>query len=79
MVVNVGEGDDVVREFVQDHALSLPVLRDPKGRLWRQSDGRGLPANLFWSSEGRKTDVGPKTEKEWRGILAAQGCATDPI
>jgi peroxiredoxin len=78
VLVNVGEGDEVIREFVKEHDVRLPVLRDPKGRLWRRTDGRGLPANLFWSSEGKKTDVGPKAEKEWHSILASQGCATNP-
>jgi thiol-disulfide isomerase/thioredoxin len=79
VLVNVGEGDAVIREFVKEHDVRLPVLRDPKGRLWRRIDGRGLPANLFWSTERKKTDVGPKTEKEWQSILALQGCSTDRL
>ena len=75
LLVNVGEGDEVIREFVKEHSLRLPVLRDPKGRLWRRSDGRGLPANLFLSNESERTDVGPKTEKEWRSLLASRGCS----
>ena len=78
VLVNVGEGDEDIREFVKEHDVRLPVLRDPKGRLWRRTDGRGLPANLFWSSEDKRTDVGPKTEAEWRSILASQGCSTNP-
>ena len=78
VLVNVGEGDKVIAEFVKEHDVELLVLRDPNGRLWRRTDGRGLPANLFWSSEGKETDVGPKTENEWRSRLAAQGCPTNP-
>ena len=78
VLVNVGEGDEVVREFVKEHDVRLLVLRDPKGKLWRRTDGRGLPANLFWSGEGKRTDVGSKSETEWRSILASQGCSTNP-
>jgi peroxiredoxin len=74
VLVNVGEGDEIIREFVVEHDVRLPVLRDPKGRIWRRIDGRGLPANLFWSNEGKRTDVGPKTETEWRSLLASWGC-----
>ena len=78
VLVNVGEGDKVIGEFVKENDVGLRVLRDPKGRLWRQTDGRGLPANLFWSSEDKRTEVGSKTEAEWRSILASQGCSTNP-
>jgi thiol-disulfide isomerase/thioredoxin len=78
VLVNVGEDAEVIREFVKDHDVKLLVLRDPKGRLWRRTEGRGVPANLFWSNEGKKTDVGPKTESEWRSSLAAHGCSTNP-
>jgi thiol-disulfide isomerase/thioredoxin len=78
VLVNAGEDDKIIREFVKDHDVRLQVLRDPKGRLWRRTDGRGLPANLFWSSEGKRTDVGSKTEAEWRSILASQGCPAKP-
>jgi peroxiredoxin len=79
VLVNVGESDKVIRRFVEQHDVRLPVLRDPNGRLWRRTDSRGLPANLFWSSEGKRTDVGSKTEAEWRSTLASQGCSTTPI
>lgn len=75
VLVNAGESDHVIREFVKEHDVKLPVLRDPRGRLWRRTDGRGLPANLFWSNETRKADVGPKTESAWRALLASHGCS----
>ncbi len=78
VLVNVGEDDEVIEEFVKKHDVKLLVLRDPKGRFWRHTDGRGVPANLFWSNEDKKTDVGPKTETEWRSSLAAYGCSTSP-
>ena len=75
VLVNVGEGDAIIREFVETHDVELLVLRDPKGRLWRRTDGRGLPANLFWSNDGKRTDVGPKAEKEWRSLFVSHGCS----
>ena len=75
LLVNVGEADEVIRDFVKQHDVRLPMLRDPKGSVWRQADGRGLPLNLFWSNEGKSTDLGPKTEKQWRALLASQGCS----
>jgi peroxiredoxin len=72
--VNVGEGEADVAEFVGRHGIRLPVLRDPKGRVWREIDGRGLPMNLFWTQQGRRTEVGPKTADEWRRQLASFGC-----
>jgi thiol-disulfide isomerase/thioredoxin len=78
IAVNVGEGDADVAEFVEKHGVRLPILRDPKGRVWREIDGRGLPMNLFWTRETRHTDVGPKTVEEWRSQLAPHGCAEDP-
>ena len=75
VLVNVGEDDEAIREFVKEHDVRLLVLRDPKGRLWRQTDGRGLPTNLFWSNEGKTIDVGPKAEKEWRSLLTSHGCS----
>ena len=74
IAVNVGEAAADVAEFVNQHDVRLPVLRDPKGRVWREIDGRGLPVNLFWTQESRRTDVGPKTAEEWRSQLAAFGC-----
>jgi peroxiredoxin len=74
IAVNVGEDESEVAEFVKEHDILLPILRDPKGRVWREIDGRGLPMNLFWTRAGRRTDVGPKTADEWSSELAPSGC-----
>lgn len=76
--VNVGESAEVVASFVAEHGVRLPVLRDPKGRVWREVDGRGLPANLFWSAARRSTSVGPRDAAAWREWLAAHGCRASP-
>lgn len=74
IAVNVGEDESDVAEFVKEHDVTLPVLRDPKGHVWREIDSRGLPMNFFWTRESRRTDVGPKTVDAWLSELAPSGC-----
>jgi peroxiredoxin len=76
IAVNVGESEADVSAFAAQHSLKLPVLRDPKGRVWRSVDGRGLPTNLFWSQQGRRSEIGPKSEIEWQHALASFECDT---
>jgi hypothetical protein len=71
--VNTGESADVVEAFVARHGVKLAVLRDPEGRVWRDVDGRGLPANLFWSIDMRRTDVGPRDYDAWCAAFEAAG------
>jgi thiol-disulfide isomerase/thioredoxin len=71
--VNVGESPEVVARFRAEHHLELPVLLDPDGRSWRRS-AAGLPANLVWTPEGRRSDVGPKDEATWGRVLNELGC-----
>ena len=75
VLVDVGEDDAVVRSYVAEHEIELPVLRDPDGKVWNAVDGRGLPTNLFWSSVRRESDVGPRNASEWRSALASWGCS----
>lgn len=72
--VNVGEDDEIIRKFVYQYGVKLPVLRDPDGEAWRATGARGLPANLFWSEIGERVDVGSRNTMEWQSLLAAQGC-----
>ncbi len=47
-------GADTVRSWFQDHAVSgLPVLTDPKGRLARAWDARGIPMTVIIDRKGR--------------------------
>lgn len=73
-LVNVGDDEEEIRSFTEQHEIRLPLLRDPKGDVWRRVDRRGLPTNLVWSTEGRRIELGPKTESEWRALLEAVGC-----
>ena len=76
VAVNAGEGQAEVDAFLARHPLRIDVLRDPGGEVWRRLDGRGLPANVFWSARGRGADLGPKTRAQWNERLAALGCRT---
>jgi thiol-disulfide isomerase/thioredoxin len=74
VAVNVAEPRATAEAFLARHAIDLPLLRDPEGRLWRRF-ARGLPANLFWTERGRETSTGPLDAAAWRARLAALGCA----
>ena len=78
IAVNVGEEPAAIAAFVSEHGVTLPVLRDPAGDAWREIDGRGLPTNLFWSAEEKRSEVGPKSASEWSALVAPHGCETNP-
>ncbi len=75
VAVNVGEDEETLAAYLAEHPLGLTMLRDPKGRAWRRATGRGLPANLIWTSAGQRTDVGPRGEQRWRETFAELGCS----
>jgi thiol-disulfide isomerase/thioredoxin len=77
MVVNVGESTDEARRFLEREGSALPLLRDPEGAVWRTL-ARGLPANVLWTREGRRTDVGPKSPAAWRSLFQGLGCQATP-
>jgi len=72
-IVNVAESPEVIARFRESLGLTLPVLRDPDGRVWRRF-ARGLPANLTWTREGRRADQGPRDEAAWQRALGELGC-----
>jgi thiol-disulfide isomerase/thioredoxin len=72
-VVNVAESPDAIARFREAHGLALPTLRDPDGRVWRRF-ARGLPANLVWTREGRRVELGPKGDGAWQRTLSELGC-----
>jgi thiol-disulfide isomerase/thioredoxin len=75
-VVNVGEDRDEIERFLAERGLRLPVLRDPRGRAWREVSGAGLPMNLVWTRDGRRVRPGP--EADWPASLEALGCPSAP-
>jgi len=78
IAVNVGESRAQVQRYLTPLGLSLEVLRDPKGRAFREIDGRGLPLNGVWSAAERRSELGPLTASAWRERLEALGCARAP-
>jgi thiol-disulfide isomerase/thioredoxin len=72
-VVNVAESQGAIARFREAYGLVLPTLRDPDGRVWRRF-ARGLPANLVWTREGRRVELGPRGEAAWERTLAELGC-----
>lgn len=78
LAVDVGEPVEEIRAYLAEHPFALRVLRDPKGRAWRGSGGREMPANLIWTPEKRSWSVGPSSEAAWRERLAGLGCAAAP-
>jgi thiol-disulfide isomerase/thioredoxin len=74
VAVNVGDDPAAIARFLGEHPLGLRVLRDPSGRVWRRVGGRGLPANLSLTREGRRLEVGPRDADGWRQGLSALGC-----
>jgi peroxiredoxin len=77
LTVDVGEPADLVRRYLGERGLALPVLLDPKGRTWRRDGGRELPSNLVWTARGRAVSFGPREAAAWRAELAALGCSGD--
>jgi peroxiredoxin len=78
IAVNAGEDVELVRRFVAEHSLTLPVLIDAGGKVWRKAGLWGIPSNLLWTAEGLRTSEGPSSPKRWRDRLAQLGCAEAP-
>jgi thiol-disulfide isomerase/thioredoxin len=74
VTVDVGESRDTLARYLERHGLALPVLRDPRGRVWRALSGVGLPANLTWTPEGRRVETGPRAAAAWDQLLEGLGC-----
>jgi hypothetical protein len=74
LAVDVGEPAELVRRYLAEHSLALPVALDPEGRTWRRAGGRELPANLVWTGRERRVSFGPSDEATWRARLAGLGC-----
>ena len=78
LLVNTGEAPEVAQTFLDEHHIRASVVLDRKGKVWRSVAPAGLPANVTWTSDGLRTEVGPRTAEAWTHTLAALGCAQDP-
>jgi thiol-disulfide isomerase/thioredoxin len=72
-MVNVADSPEEIARFRERHGLRMPVLRDPDGSVWRRF-ARGLPANLTWTREGRRAELGARDAAAWERALADLGC-----
>jgi thiol-disulfide isomerase/thioredoxin len=77
VTVNVGDDPGAIVRFLGERPLRLRVLRDPEGDVWRRVAGRGLPANLVVTREGRRAELGPRDAEGWEERLAELGCARE--
>lgn len=75
IAVDVGESAAEVRDFFGGRPPALRVLLDPKGKAWRASGGREMPANLIWTAAGQTWALGPSSEAQWHERLVSLGCA----
>jgi len=74
VTVNVGEDSDQISDYTAKIGLRLPVLRDPKGEVWRELSGVGLPINLIWTRDARSVEVGPRDTDQWIETFRTLGC-----
>ncbi len=72
--VNVGEDAERIAETKSAIGLRLLVLRDPRGAVWRNLSGVGLPLNLIWTREERRVDIGPHSAEAWAETFRSLGC-----
>jgi thiol-disulfide isomerase/thioredoxin len=78
--VNVGEDVETIAAYQRELGFRLPVLRDPRGAVWRDLSGAGLPINLTWTRQQRQVDVGPRSAAGWAETLHSLGCnREDPL
>ena len=73
LAVNIGESPDTVKDFVEGHGLSFPVLLDTTKDVALKYNIRGIPATFFIDENGIIQDmkIGPfssKADIEWRLI-----------
>jgi thiol-disulfide isomerase/thioredoxin len=79
IAVNVAEAPELVRRYMTEQSVALPVLLDPRGRAWRAAGFWGLPANLWWTGSGVRTRDGATSAEQWRRELLALGCAEPSV
>jgi len=65
-------GGSVVEPYVQERALTFPVLLDPETEVFAQYGVRGLPTSYLLDRQGRvfSADVGAR---DWSGSAAREG------
>jgi thiol-disulfide isomerase/thioredoxin len=72
LAVNVGEGQDTVKSFIDTHQLSFPVLLDSKTEAARIYKVSSIPVSIFINKEGiiAAKRVGLMTHEEMEAYVA---------
>jgi len=55
--VDVGDTPAAIRTYATEHAISLPMLRDPQGEVWRRLSGKGSPLHATWTGAELTVEV----------------------
>ena len=71
LAINIGESHDTVKDFMEGHGLSFPVLLDATKDVALEYNIRGIPATFFIDKNGIIQDMkigafSSKAEIEWR-------------
>ena len=74
LAVNLVESSEAVSRVVRERGLSLEVVRDPDGALFRLLAGGSMPANYFRTPDGVSRSEGPMSAAAWSELLDKMGC-----
>jgi peroxiredoxin len=71
LAVSVDESPTAVRDFLEHHSISFPILLDPQQRVSRLYQTRGFPESLLIDRRGRVVEryVGPRDWLTYRGRI----------
>ena len=71
LAVSVDESPTAVRDFMDQHSISFPVLLDPQQQVSRLYQTRGFPESLLIDRRGRVVEryVGPRDWLTYRGRI----------
>lgn len=75
VAVNVGDDPEEIRSFLEEVPITIPILLDSEGEVWRRVSGLGFPTNLFWTREERRVEIGALSPVDWGKALDEFGCA----
>ena len=72
---SVGDEGGEIRAFQKEVPIAVPILLGHEGEAWRRVSGLGFPANVFWTRDDRRVEVGALSPVAWRKVLGEFGCA----
>jgi thiol-disulfide isomerase/thioredoxin len=75
IAVDVGDDPESIARYLRENGLSLSVLLDAHGEVWRSLGFRSLPASWFWTAKSSAVSAEPLSVEQWRARLDELGCA----